>query len=106
MLALSTYLRHAKVTDTYWYLSAVPELPTGSGFRIEWGSDEPLSGRGAQGTGVYPVLDHLGITGRTTPPLRLFVSRSVSEASPVSSARELMRAAGVDLGHEMCLRVT
>ena len=26
MLALSTYLGHAKVTDTYWYLSAVPEL--------------------------------------------------------------------------------
>jgi integrase len=26
ILALSTYLGHAKVTDTYWYLSAVPEL--------------------------------------------------------------------------------
>ena len=26
MLALSTYMGHAKVTDTYWYLSAVPEL--------------------------------------------------------------------------------
>lgn len=26
VLALSTYLGHAKVTDTYWYLSAVPEL--------------------------------------------------------------------------------
>jgi integrase/recombinase XerD len=26
MLALSTYLGHAKVTDTYWYLEAVPEL--------------------------------------------------------------------------------
>lgn len=26
MLALSTYLGHAKVTNTYWYLSAVPEL--------------------------------------------------------------------------------
>lgn len=23
---LSTYLGHVKVTDTYWYLSAVPEL--------------------------------------------------------------------------------
>jgi hypothetical protein len=23
---LSTYLGHAHVTDTYWYLSAVPEL--------------------------------------------------------------------------------
>ena len=26
MLALSTYLGHVKVTDTYWYLFAVPEL--------------------------------------------------------------------------------
>jgi integrase len=26
ILALATYLGHAKVTDTYWYLSAVPEL--------------------------------------------------------------------------------
>ena len=28
MLALSTYLGHAKVADTYWYLEAVPELMT------------------------------------------------------------------------------
>jgi len=28
ILALATYLGHAKVTDTYWYLSAVPELMT------------------------------------------------------------------------------
>jgi len=26
MLALSTYVGHAKVTNTYWYLTAVPEL--------------------------------------------------------------------------------
>ena len=26
MVALSTYLGHAKVADTYWYLEAVPEL--------------------------------------------------------------------------------
>ena len=28
MVALSTYLGHAKVADTYWYLEAVPELMT------------------------------------------------------------------------------
>jgi integrase/recombinase XerD len=28
MLALSTYLGHARVADTYWYLEAVPELMT------------------------------------------------------------------------------
>lgn len=26
MLALSTYMGHAKITSTYWYLSAIPEL--------------------------------------------------------------------------------
>jgi hypothetical protein len=26
MLSLSTYVGHANVTNTYWYLSAVPEL--------------------------------------------------------------------------------
>jgi len=26
IFALSTYLGHAKISDTYWYLSAVPEL--------------------------------------------------------------------------------
>lgn len=26
MLALSTYLGHVKISDTYWYLTAVPEL--------------------------------------------------------------------------------
>jgi hypothetical protein len=26
MLALSTYVGHARVTNTYWYLSGVPEL--------------------------------------------------------------------------------
>jgi integrase len=29
MLALSTYLGHAKVADTYWYLEATPELMRG-----------------------------------------------------------------------------
>jgi integrase len=29
MLALSTYLGHAKVADTYWYLEATPELMSG-----------------------------------------------------------------------------
>jgi integrase/recombinase XerD len=26
MLALSTYVGHAKVSDTYWYLTAAPDL--------------------------------------------------------------------------------
>lgn len=35
MLALSTYLGHAKVTDTYWYLTAVPELMAIAAKRFE-----------------------------------------------------------------------
>ena len=33
--ALATYLGHAKVSDTYWYLSAVPELMAVVGDRFE-----------------------------------------------------------------------
>jgi integrase len=35
MLALSNYLGHAKVADTYWYLEAVPELMTDIADRCE-----------------------------------------------------------------------
>jgi integrase/recombinase XerD len=35
MLALSTYVGHAKVSDTYWYLTAVPELMAGAAQRFE-----------------------------------------------------------------------
>ena len=35
ILALATYLGHAKVTDTYWYCTAVPELLASSSRRFE-----------------------------------------------------------------------
>lgn len=35
MLALSTYLGHAKVANTYWYLQATPELMSGIAERCE-----------------------------------------------------------------------
>ena len=35
ILALATYLGHAKVSDTYWYLSAVPELMALTAQRFE-----------------------------------------------------------------------
>ena len=60
--------------------------------------------RGAQGTGVYPVLDQLGIVGRATPALRLLAARSVSEANSVSAARELLAMGGVELDHKGALR--
>ncbi len=44
MLALSTYLGHAKISHTYWYLSAVPELMALAGDKFEqfvnlWGAN-------------------------------------------------------------------
>ncbi|MDA0313673.1 MAG: hypothetical protein O2992_16405 [Gemmatimonadetes bacterium] len=62
--------------------------------------------RGSQGTGVYPVLDELGITGRATPALRLLIGRAVCEANSVSAARELLGAGGVDIDHKGALRLT
>ena len=35
MPALSTYLGHVKVTDTYWYLSGIPELLAIVGSKFE-----------------------------------------------------------------------
>lgn len=35
MVALSTYLGHAKVSDTYWYLTATPDLMSVAGIRFE-----------------------------------------------------------------------
>jgi hypothetical protein len=33
--ALSTYLGHSRVTDTYWYLTGTPELLAVAGDRFE-----------------------------------------------------------------------
>ena len=45
MLSLSTYLGHAKVSNTYWYLTAVPELMALAGGKFErfaedWGDGD------------------------------------------------------------------
>lgn len=34
VLALSTYMGHEKVTDTYWYLTGIPELMQVAGERF------------------------------------------------------------------------
>ena len=51
MLALSTYLGHAKISNTYWYLPGVPELMRLVGKRFEhfvdpWHGDSGESGDG------------------------------------------------------------
>ncbi|MEZ4239068.1 MAG: hypothetical protein R3F59_23535 [Myxococcota bacterium] len=68
--------------------------------------DRPLARRGSQGTGVYPVLDQLGICGRSTPGARLRVSRAVCEANSVSSARDLLAGGGIAIDHKAALRLT
>jgi len=62
--------------------------------------------RGTQGTGVYPLLDQLGINGRCTPALRLLIARAVCEANSVTSARDLMASGGVEVDHKAALRLT
>jgi integrase len=47
MLALTTYVGHAKVSDTYWYLSGVPELMAAAGRHFErFASDFGENGHG------------------------------------------------------------
>jgi len=41
MLSLSTYLGHAKVSNTYWYLTAVPELMALAGSKFERFAEAP-----------------------------------------------------------------
>jgi hypothetical protein len=35
MLALSTYVGHAMITNTYWYLTGIPELMTVAADKFE-----------------------------------------------------------------------
>lgn len=44
MLALSTYLGHAKVSNTYWYLTGVPELMALAGDKFEHFAEAPGAG--------------------------------------------------------------
>ncbi len=41
MLALSTYLGHAKISNTYWYLTGVPELMALAGVKFEQFAQAP-----------------------------------------------------------------
>jgi integrase len=43
LLALSTYVGHAKITDTYWYVTAIPELMAIAARRLE-----PLAPKGGE----------------------------------------------------------
>ena len=75
------------------YLYARPTRPT-------------KTARGKAGTGVFPVLDQLGIRERSTPALRLRVAHVVAEASSVTSAREVLEQNGLNIDHKRSLRLT
>jgi hypothetical protein len=45
VLALSTYLGHARPSDTYWYLTAVPELMAVTSRRFEGFAQASQGGR-------------------------------------------------------------
>jgi integrase len=44
MLSLSTYLGHANISDTYWYLTGVPELMALAGNKFEHFAEAPGAG--------------------------------------------------------------
>lgn len=70
------------------------------------GRGGPLRARGSPGSGVYPVLDGLGISGRSTPALRMRVAHAACEANSVSSAREILAFGGTEIDHKAALRLT
>jgi hypothetical protein len=80
--------------------------------KAQYAATKPLGGgprletRGAQGTGVYPVLDQLGVADHSTPALRLQISHAVCEANSVASARDLLAIGGVEVDHKAALRLT
>ena len=62
--------------------------------------------RGKAGTGFYPVLAELGITGLATPALMAEVAREVAESNSVEVARASLRERGLDIQHKTALRLT
>ncbi len=62
--------------------------------------------RGPGGSGVYPVLAQLGITGLATPALAAEVAREVVESASFHVARSSLRERGLDLSHGTLRRLT
>lgn len=62
--------------------------------------------RGKAGTGFYPVLAELGITGLATPALMAEVAREVAESNSVQVARASLRERGLNIPHKSALRLT
>lgn len=99
-------VERARTTQVRTLSGVVVEIRTPYASAKPRGNGGPLSARGAPGSGVYPVLDELGIAGRSTPALRMHVSRNVCEANSVTSARDLLASGGLEIDHKAALRLT
>ncbi len=99
-------VERVRKTDVRLLSGATVEVTTPYATGRPRGNGGPLTQRGAPGAGVYPVLDALGIAGRSSPALRLQVSHAVCEANSVSSAREILAFSGTVIDHKAALRLT
>jgi len=81
-------------------LQLLPVAPKGPGRKRGRGR------RGKTGSGVYPALEVLGISGRATPALQAEVAREVAEANSTEVARKSLFERGIDVPHKMALRLT
>jgi len=61
--------------------------------------------RGKAGPGVYPALAQLGIVGKATPALMAEVGREVAESQSVAVARASLAERGLNLHHNVALRL-
>lgn len=62
--------------------------------------------RGKTGSGVYPVLASLGITGRATPALMAEVAREMAEANSIAVALGSLKERGLEIGERTATRLT
>lgn len=99
-------VERVRKTDVRLLSGATVEVTTPYATGRPRGTGGPLAQRGAPGAGVYPVLDALGIAGRSTPALRLQVGHAVCEANSVSAAREILAVGGTEIDHKAALRLT
>ena len=100
MLALSTYLGHAKISNTYWYLTGVPELMALAGAKFACFAEAPEAGdeqaeveiAGLCGLAVHPQME----TGFGLP--FAIVRQLVSQSCEWRRSMSLSRVRNLSLG--------
>lgn len=94
--ATITLLGGAKVTVPVDYLKVD---------RRRASSRRPREARGKSGTGVYPLLESLGIWRGVTPALATEVCRQITDSDSVRAGRSALARRNLDLGHGVTLRL-